>query len=124
METRKCDKCGAETSRDHYRNNGGRCESCVGAAKARIAAEKAAVSGPPKPAAPVGEVTVTEVVFGGHHSDQMEFERGVDEAGNKWVRCRRCGTIHAAVAHSDEIGDGQRTHFTRSEYPWSDWTPR
>lgn len=124
METRKCDKCGAETSRDHYRNNGGRCEACVAAAKARIAAEKAATSGPPKPATPVGEVTVTEVFHGGTRFAPMEFERGTDRAGNRWVRCRPAGEFSQAVTHSDEIGDGQRTHFTHSEFPWSEWTPR
>lgn len=77
-----------------------------------------------RPTSPVGEVTVTENDFGGNAFERREIERGVDEAGNGWVRSRPVGEISRAVAHSDEIGDGQRTQFTRSEYPWSDWTPR
>jgi len=76
------------------------------------------------PTSPAGEVTVTENFFGGTRFDPLEFERGIDEKGDKWVRCRKCGELSCTVDHSDQIGDGQRVHYTHSTYPWSDWTLR
>lgn len=107
MAQRKCDMCG----RGHWGETN-QCHDCW------VESRKA-----PK-AQPIGDVTVTGGDFKGNKFNPVEVEYGVDEVGRGWVRSRQVGTFNQKVEHSDQLGDGLRTHFTEHTFPWSEWTER